>query len=352
MADPKQIAAALKFYESIKSLSPFGMPNVADIYSTIGSLKRKGADFIQNPIESAQQMVGNANDKARALNQLTAESAQEGLSFGPKTKLLASQLAEGYNPTGMTVWHGSPYKFAKFDASKIGTGEGAQAFGHGLYVAENPKVAKQYAENVKDLDSIQSYNQRLKQISKVMDEDSVYPGAYRKFKSDIGKKAAEEYDAVMQMRDQKSTGPGNLYKIDLPDKHIDKMLDWDQTLINQPKHVLEAIKDVPHGQTGFTYGDIVESIKAAPYLNDPKDYSWAHPTGKQIYENFASSPTIGNKAKGQIEASILLGEKGIPGIKYFDENSRTFNNGTRNFVVFPSHEHLLDIQDISNNLIK
>ena len=116
------------------------MPTLADIYSAIGSLKRRGADFIQNPVLGAQQMVGNANDQARALNQLTAKSAQEGLKYGPKTKLLATQLAEGYNPTGMTVWHGSPYKFAKFDASKIGTGEGAQAFGHGLYVAENPKV--------------------------------------------------------------------------------------------------------------------------------------------------------------------------------------------------------------------
>jgi GNAT superfamily N-acetyltransferase len=103
MADPQKIAAALKFYESIKSLSPFGMPNVADIYSTIGSLKRKGADFIQNPIESAQQMVGNANDQARALNQLTAESAQEGLSYGPKTQQLGTQLGESYNPTGMIV---------------------------------------------------------------------------------------------------------------------------------------------------------------------------------------------------------------------------------------------------------
>ena len=324
------------------------MPTLAELMELAKSPLKSGG----NVGRSMVQAVNDANQRAKSLNQLTAESAQEGLSYGPKTKLLASQLAEGYNPTGMTVYHGSPYKFAKFDASKIGTGEGAQAFGHGLYVAENPNVANQYAKNVKDLDSIQSYNQRLRQISKIMDEDSVYPGAYRKFKSEKGIKAAEEYDAVMQMRDQKSTGPGNLYKIDLPDKHIDKMLDWDQTLINQPKHVLEAIKDVPHGQTGFTYGDIVESIKAAPYLNDPKDYSWAHPTGKQIYENFASSPTIGNKAKGQIEASNVLGQKGIPGIKYFDENSRTFNKCTRNFVVFPSHEQLLDIKDMNGNLFK
>jgi hypothetical protein len=111
MADPEKIAAALKFYESKRSFDPFGqqdsgervMPTLAGIYSTIGSLKRKGADFIQNPVLGVQQMVGNANDQARALNQLTAESAQEGLSFGPKTKLLASQLAESYNPTGMFI---------------------------------------------------------------------------------------------------------------------------------------------------------------------------------------------------------------------------------------------------------
>ena len=40
------------------------------------------------------------------------------------------------------VFHGSPHLFKKFDMSKIGTGEGAQSYGHGLYFAENPKTAK------------------------------------------------------------------------------------------------------------------------------------------------------------------------------------------------------------------
>ena len=31
----------------------------------------------------------------------------------------------------------------KFDLSKIGTGEGAQVYGHGLYFAENPAVSGQ-----------------------------------------------------------------------------------------------------------------------------------------------------------------------------------------------------------------
>ena len=83
------------------------MPTLADIYSTIGSLKRKGSDFIQNPVLGAQQMVGNANDQARALNQLTAESAQEGLSYGPKTQELARRMADSYSPIGMSEYKGS-----------------------------------------------------------------------------------------------------------------------------------------------------------------------------------------------------------------------------------------------------
>ena len=50
----------------------------------------------------------------------------------------------------------------------------------------------------------------------------------------------------------------------------------------------------------------------------------------------------------------------IPGIKYWDEGSRSKilgngvyqkANGTRNFVIFPGNEHLLDIQDMNGNPI-
>ena len=33
------------------------------------------------------------------------------------------------------AYHGSPHKFDIFDSSKLGTGVGAQNFGHGLYFA-------------------------------------------------------------------------------------------------------------------------------------------------------------------------------------------------------------------------
>ena len=59
------------------------------------------------------------------------------------------------NPqTGAIVWHGSPHKFDKFDASKIGTGEGSQAYGHGLYLAESPDVANGYKSTLSGLDQL------------------------------------------------------------------------------------------------------------------------------------------------------------------------------------------------------
>lgn len=45
---------------------------------------------------------------------------------------------------GIKAWHGSPHIFDRFDSSRIGSGEGNQVFGHGLYFAENPATAKYY----------------------------------------------------------------------------------------------------------------------------------------------------------------------------------------------------------------
>lgn len=43
------------------------------------------------------------------------------------------------------AWHGSPYEFDKFTTEKIGTGEGAQAFGWGLYFTDLRGIAEGYA---------------------------------------------------------------------------------------------------------------------------------------------------------------------------------------------------------------
>ena len=42
------------------------------------------------------------------------------------------------------AYHGSPHKFDKFSLDKIGTGEGAQAYGYGLYFASKKEIAEHY----------------------------------------------------------------------------------------------------------------------------------------------------------------------------------------------------------------
>jgi hypothetical protein len=46
------------------------------------------------------------------------------------------------------AFHGSPHTFDQFDLSKIGTGEGAQAYGHGLYFAQNENIARSYRDDL------------------------------------------------------------------------------------------------------------------------------------------------------------------------------------------------------------
>ena len=49
---------------------------------------------------------------------------------------------------GFTAYHGSPHAFDQFDLSKIGTGEGAQAYGHGMYLADSEGVARSYRDQL------------------------------------------------------------------------------------------------------------------------------------------------------------------------------------------------------------
>ena len=54
--------------------------------------------------------------------------------------------AQGDAVYHQSAWHGSPHDFDEFDLGAIGTGEGNQAHGWGLYFAKDKKVSKLYKE--------------------------------------------------------------------------------------------------------------------------------------------------------------------------------------------------------------
>ncbi len=74
-----------------------------------------------------------AHESSRLAERLRGESALRGLDVVER-------------PTGIRGWHGSPYQFDRFSMDKIGTGEGAQVYGHGLYFAEAKPTAESYRD--------------------------------------------------------------------------------------------------------------------------------------------------------------------------------------------------------------
>ena len=292
------------------------MPSLADIYSAINTAKRRGSDFIQNPGTSLQQMLGNANDQARALNERDRAATDEFLATGklngPLQMQSAREFAGAYNPVGMTVWHGSPHIFEKFDLSKIGTGEGSKAYGKGLYTAQNPEVAKTYISSggVKATSTPDAYaadlvsmmgnkDKALSHLNFVMPPvgETTFSGESR----DLIQKAIQSIESGSYEKNI-----GNLYKVELPDTHIRRMLDWDEPLKNQPAQVRKLAKSL-----GMDLNDLGGDL-------------------------------IGKIGKGE-EGKQILEKAGIRGIKYLDQMSRDKQKGTRNFVVFdPNHLTILE----------
>ena len=330
---------------------------LGEIFSAGNVARRKLTDLLGNPVLSAQQMLGNLNDRARVLNQMTAAAAKEGVAeYGPETRKLAGLLADAYNPIGLTVYHGSPAKFTKFDPTKIGSGEGAQAYGYGHYVAESPGVAKEYSKanqgrNAAAEGLIDELPKRMQmEVFKVM---QMPDGNFKEVaKQDLIKKYPESASVL-------GSKQGNFYEIDLPDEQIAKMLDWDKPLKNQPE-ALKAIRNqIQDAEIERSFDANVKSgISGA---NAMQNYVWG---------------------KTPADKSEALRNAGIPGIRYLDQSSRGVNQTwvvnnpkfgsydfpsfeeaqafiksnpqdkleliepqktTSNFVVFPGNEDLLTI---------
>ena len=247
----------------------------------------------------------------------------------------------------LDVYHGTPHRFpatarnplGEFDASKIGTGEGAQVYGHGLYVAENPAVAKEYQNqlgtqmkykgeqfydpivgrktgttgNIELDDYLLSYLGDTGVIRKEL------LTAAKEMRSANNPQALKEYQALMgELRkvrsDVTAANTGSLYKVDLPDEQIAKMLDYDKTWKQQPQNVQDAIN----------------VDKLLKYYGT---------------DDISTSQVLYHAKQNMSPAAFaeFLRSKGVPGVKYLDEKSRAAGEGTRNFVVFPGEEKSMTI---------
>lgn len=236
--------------------------------------------------------------------------------------LLGSRMAPApRGSVGMNAFHGSPHKFDAFDMSKIGTGEGAQAYGHGLYFAESPGVAGQYQKQlaadvfsvgdgtVFDPDTLGHLNVRA--VARRGDLDAAIATARElaSGSSPVASMAANDLQVLkgLQARGGISPHKGSLYHVDIPDEAVARMLDWDAPISEQPAAVQESLRKA--------FGD----------------YAIKYAVGNQMkWNDFRAMFGLTDEAK----LSQTLREAGIPGIRYLDAGSRGPDGGTRNIVVF------------------
>jgi len=362
---------------------------LGQIFSAGNVAKRQLRDLLGNPVLAAQQMAGNLNDRARNLNEMTSAAAQEGMDYGPASQRLAGLMADAYNPIGLTVFHGSPAKFNKFDRTKIGSGEGAQAYGYGHYVAEKPDVAKGYQTTVtRDLvapaqRALEKANGNIDAaIQKSSKEAQRLQSLDVTAETGLAKRnqlLATELSKIEELNRYKQSGEwssGNLYEIDLPDEQIAKMLDYDKPLKQQSQEIKDFVQS-----DGRPLLEMFQRLQA-------------NPTTKGAYRSIMDMPgslLLESLGKGGVGEERLL-KAGIPGIRYFDEGSRSnfqvqntvkgnpygdpvsfmteqqakdyvkeqMEKGfgtemlprTQNFVVFPGNEDLLTILKRNGGLLE
>lgn len=260
---------------------------------------------------------------------LAAPAAVAGAkALGPKAgQALESYMVNQGMIQPLTAYHGTPHTIqGKFDINKVGTGEGAQAYGYGMYFAENPAVAGEYKRKLSGGLGSPS-NELMLNGQPLTDLTESQRRAYEIVARDGRKNAlgtakdleAQGFDASHIRDALKATkgqeisltkNEGNLYKVDIPDADIPFMLDWDKPISEQTKQVREALAPyieqygLPMSEPGKSaHSMMLEIIGKREGLG-----SGSPPRSFQ-----ALAPKVAEE----------LNKAGIKGIRYLDQGSRT-----------------------------
>ena len=251
----------------------------------------------------------------------------------------------------ITTWHGTPHKFpptaknplGEFDLSKIGTGEGAQAYGHGVYVAEAPEVAISYRDglsqrNLPDKAKSQVEDWARWAAGKVDDSTqvkSVVADLISTSKSNTPiPKGFKSWDDFAKAVENATSGMfgGSLYKVDLPDEYLSRFLDYDKPLSEQPE-ILKLLNSK-------SMLDTINGMRPSSFSKRTEVPS--HLTGQQFLasELGQGSGLITGRGESGTQA---MKNSGLLGIRYLDQGSRGAGQGSSNFVVFdPSILNILE----------
>lgn len=312
--------------------------------ANLGVQSLPGADLVDMQQQSANLMASKS--PGEALGNLGWLGASVAMGALPGT---AGALREGVEeavPAGIRAFHGSPHDFDRFSMDKIGTGEGAQAYGRGLYFAEREGVAKSYRDalTVDPRDDVNDYLTDLRNFPPKPGEATV-----ERFRTALGNsdkatlRAVSQNDEMLSALVEITNGinadgtvtdaalaayrrldkampakpKGHMYEVEIKANPED-FLDWDKPLSEQSEKVRGALTSVaPH-------------LEKVPNVRGEDAYRGA--VGRVAQERGLDPRDAGRDANAAL---------GIPGIRYLDGGSRAAGEGASNYVVFD--ENLISI---------
>ena len=282
----------------------------------------------------------------------------------------------------ITALHASPHSFRKFSTDFMGKGEGAQAYGWGLYFAQNPEVNRSYMNQfaqdkatwkfrevetsdmevmhqaladrllpkdalpevkedasdmiwtvLGDLSDARGDEGKIEAIKKELREDIQHSMEYGRTYHQTLEKMVQlhgVYRSLIDLLDEIEVRPGmpSNYRVEL-NVEDSELLGWDYV----DETVLALLKDSP-----------VEEVRyALEHAERRADYRGENVSGKDVYQELFDAfwdGEDGTKQEAQKAASVSLLSSDIKGIRYADGFSRNKaeDEQTYNYVIFDGND--------------
>lgn len=349
-ADPKAVEILKNTGVKIKRYDPKVEGSRAEVIAKQKKLLFQGTRGYYDPANSMIRLT-EAADLSTFLHEFAHFMYEMELKAGGTTaegiqswfKRNADDVAKeanGYMETEgdfqQPAYHGTPHKFDNFSLDAMGTGEGAQAYGWGMYFAGRKSVAEFYRDVI-------SPGTRNQQIAAKLEmphtyETVLFSNMLLENNENINSAVTEmeKYAATAQengdnasynnltgmielIRERFPEGgvldltenKGQLYQVELPEDS--ELLDYDAPLDDQPfTNIIREITDNQQGEG--TFDSYVENNEGGSF----KDWS------DNMMEDLSDQ-----------EISMLLNDKGVKGLKYKDADSRfDTDDSTFNYVIW------------------
>lgn len=312
------------------------------------------------------------------------QAARTGMTpedFAAKYQVRTRGVAgEGDALVDQAAYHGTPHTVDKFTTQKIGTGEGAQAYGWGMYFAKSKDIAEFYRKALTNRRAGNSLNDRMAQVevggkpligthdvdldatlAELAEQGDIegsktYVAERRARWAELAVDPSYPFKDYAKSKEQgwaglesdlaagstlSSKANGKTYQVEVPEDT--DLLDYHAKLKDQPPKVQAALAKLGFAAETFAIQDsktgrkigTADSLAAARRLITTKNLD-AKPvgvpstlTGKDAYEALA-------KKDGPEAASRALLAAGVPGLRYLDAGSRgdQAQRETHNFVIF------------------